>query len=762
MKKRNTVLRVLSMILTSAMICTSVPVSGQEIFESETRQETDTTEEFQDPRVAEFSADTDSSTEVFSTDDTGQEFADGESSRLSQENTESIRYIKGRPLTEEERAEELEPFKNLELLDPGPEVESDLDPVCAAYGSREAAYPSYYDSRQSGLVTPVKDQHPFETCWAFGMAAIMETSLLSQNKGTYDLSEEHLSYFFSNRENDPLGNTANDKNTVLGNYHQRGGNDYLASVFLTTWSGMTTEDEVPFPTDSSHTQDLTTAISADKAYHAVAYLKNASFSSYSENRMKEMLLNDHAVSIMLYMKESYVNPDTAAYCYPVGKSSGRQINHIVTVVGWDDEYSKDNFRSSSNVTSDGAWIIKNSWGENKGDNGYYYLSYQDPNISNLVTAQAVTPTDQKYRNNYFYDGSSTVTSIKVQAGRSVAAVYEATAGKGKAEALGEVNVVTMNDNASYGIQVYTDLTDPSDPQSGTAAYAQPYEFEQPIAGVQTITVPEVVLKQGSRYSVVITNNGSSYISFGVEASTSYSDSDGSKWFISTAGIESGQTFHKGSLPTSKWTDGQTARWSVRIKAHTRTLSESWVPDTPQVQVKAYNSGYNLVSWGKVPYAAGYYVYRKPASGGSWSKIASVKNSVLQYKDSKVTANASYRYTVRAYYQANGKNYLSKYTASGVIKAAPALQKVSSVKSEKNGIRVRWSAQKKCDGYYIYRKKKGGSYQLIKKISRGNTSTYLDKKAQKGVSYYYAVKAYVKEPYGNTYSKYKSSPAVKRK
>jgi hypothetical protein len=59
-------------------------------------------------------------------------------------------------------------------------------------------------------------------------------------------------------------------------------------------------------------------------------------------------------------------------------------------------------------------------------------------------------------------------------------------------------------------------------------------------------------------------------------------------------------------------------------------------------------------------------------------------------------------------------------------------------------------------------KKGGSYQLIKRISGGNLSSYLDKKAQKGVSYYYAVKAYVKEPYGNTYSKYKSSSAVKRK
>ena len=118
--------------------------------------------------------------------------------------------------------------------------------------------------------------------------------------------------------------------------------------------------------------------------------------------------------------------------------------------------------------------------------------------------------------------------------------------------------------------------------------------------------------------------------------------------------------------------------------------------------------------------------------------------------------------VKAYYEASGKRYSGKYKTGDVIKAAPAVQKVTSVKSEKSGIRIRWKPQKKCDGYYIYRKKKGGSYQLIKKISNGNSSSYLDKKAQKGVSYYYAVKAYVKEPYGNTYSKYKSSSAVKRK
>ena len=757
MKKRNMVIQMFSVILTSAMICTSipVPVSAQEIFDSGEQEEFLASEP--EPEIA-------SEMEVFSADETETEFEDRES---AQDDPEGIRYIKGRPLTEEEREEQLEPFKDLTVLDPGPQVESDLDSGISLY-SRASAYPSKYDSREKGLITSVKDQHPFGTCWAFGMAAIMESSLLSQGKGTYDLSEEHLSYFFSNRQNDPLGNTANDKNVVSGNYHNIGGNDYLAAVFLSTWSGMTTEADVPFPTDSSHSQDLTTEISAGKAYNAAAYLKNASFSSYSvaadkfegsKNRMKELLLNDHAVSIMFYMSENYVNPDTAAYCYPTTTSS-KMINHIVTVVGWDDDYSKENFLDVSGVQSNGAWIIKNSWGEGKGDQGYYYVSYEDPNISNLVTAEAVTISDQKYKNNYFYDGSSAISSIKIQPGQSVAAAYEAKAGNGKQEALGEVNVVTMTDNASYKIQVYTDLADPSDPQSGTPAYAQPYEVEQEIAGVHTVTVPEVVLKQGSRYALVITNSGSSYISFGVETSTSYKNSGGGSWFTSTADIEQNQTFYKGASSTAKWVDGQTVKWSVRIKAHTRTLDQSWVPDKPVFQVKAYNSGYNLVSWNAVSGASGYYVYRK-LSGGSWSKIATVKSSSLSYKDSKITSGVAYRYTVKAYYQTNGKNYLSKYITGPVIKAAPALQKVSSVKSEKNGIRVRWKAQK-CDGYYIYRKKKGGSYQLIKKISGKNTTSYLDKKAVKGVSYYYAVKAYVKESYGNAYSKYKSSSVIKRK
>ena len=137
------------------------------------------------------------------------------------------------------------------------------------------------------------------------------------------------------------------------------------------------------------------------------------------------------------------------------------------------------------------------------------------------------------------------------------------------------------------------------------------------------------MKQGSRYSVVITNSGIDKISFGVEAKSSYGN-----WFTCTAGIETGQTFYKSASETARWTDGKTKNWTARIKAHTRTLNQSWVPDTPVFQVKAYNSGYNLISWKKVSGATGYYVYRKPAAGGKWSQIADVGTS--EFKNHRST------------------------------------------------------------------------------------------------------------------------------
>ena len=256
-----------------------------------------------------------------SSDSQEDTFGDGEESfgDASDSDESGIEYIKGRPLTEEEEQEQLAPFDNLTSYSTAVEIGNDVDEVPMG---RAAAYPSYYNAADQGYVTSVKNQEPYGMCWAFGMASLLETSFLTQGLGTYDLSEEHLAYFFANRKNDPLGNTYGDVNKHMGtddkgnaDYHE-GGNDLLASMFLSTWSGMTTEGDVPLATDSTHTQKTGVTPAASKAYNAAAYLKNAYFSDYSVNAMKKLLVANNSVTVMYNAQNAYYNASTAAYSYP--------------------------------------------------------------------------------------------------------------------------------------------------------------------------------------------------------------------------------------------------------------------------------------------------------------------------------------------------------------------------------------------------------------------------------------------------------------
>lgn len=500
---------------------------------------------------------TGSEAETFSAGDDEAVFSSGSET----DSDEELDYILGRPMTEDERQAQLAPLQNLDAFTPEPEVDSNIG--IASY----ALYRGTYNANEEGFVTGVKNQRNTSLCWAFSLASNLETSLLTRGQKYYDLSEEQLAYFWANRVNDPLGNTPNDKITRTQSDYHGTGNGRVASFFLSTWSGMTTEEKVPFQSSAVTWPD-------SLAYDTSAYMEDAIFSQYTVERTKQLLIEYNSVSAMIYMLDNYYYPDTASYSCP---QSGL-VNHAVTIVGWDDTYSKENFPSASGVNNDGAWIVKNSYGKNWGKNGYFYLSYEDKSITNLVSNTAMTTP--AYPNNYFYDGAAagtfTFPSTTINNGYYVSNIFKATAGNGKDEELGEIVTAVPQDNTDFQIQVYTDLKNTSDPTSGTPAYAEPVDYTQPLAGIHTIHLnTPVKIPQGTFYSVVIRiPDGSN--KFYVEKTTT-----STSWFTATAGIDPNQSFF--STSGKKWYDaGNQYNCCFSVKAHTKTLDSSTVV-TPSVE-----------------------------------------------------------------------------------------------------------------------------------------------------------------------------------
>ncbi len=153
-----------------------------------------------------------------------------------------------------------------------------------------------------------------------------------------------------------------------------------------------------------------------------------------------------------------------------------------------------------------------------------------------------------------------------------------------------------------------------------------------------------------------------------------------------------------------------------------------------------------VKWNSVPGAVEYRVYRRGVGSNSWTYLGTTKN--LNYTDTGVKYKSGnyYRYTVRAV-----SGYFSGFDSNGMVIKRLENPSLKSTTSSKSGVTVKWYSVQGTTGYYVYRRTAGTNWTCIGAVGGTNNTTYLDRSARKGVTYYYTVRAC----YGSTLSAYNS-------
>lgn len=405
-----------------------------------------------------------------------------------------------------------------------------------------------YDPRGT-KTSKVKNQLNLGTCWDFAAHANLEHYLINEGESESDFSEEYLRWW-AMPDSEGIGWKRGDGD---------GGNAIISSGFFTSWAGPKLEKDMPYYgyKGGSKPSNFNTAKTQKNVTDIV-------FVNDDKTTVKNAIKKYGSVDTGYYHDDSYYNSSTASYY--CGKSN-LQPNHEVLVVGWDDNYSKNNFRTKP--SSNGAWLVKNSWGSSWGDGGYFWVSYEDKYfLSSQYNTNACFAGVQDAKDNqklYQYDPYGIVntygngTSSKL----GFANVYDFSEGYNQ---LDGVMFMTESAGASYEISYapYTnntiDLNNKTVLKTGTVDHS----------GYTTIKTDAFTLPTGKGAIIVTLDGSKSNVQVALGDEESYSG-------LYTAEANKGESFViNGSTVTDLNASGSSPK-SLSIKAITTKTGTAPTP-----------------------------------------------------------------------------------------------------------------------------------------------------------------------------------------
>ena len=442
----------------------------------------------------------------------------------------------------------------------------------------------------------IRDQQQTQACWAFATLSSLETNMALTNykKGVntskiYDYSERHMEYanskIFSNNVENKKG-----YNRKVGS----GGSWFFGESYLTNGLGAIDEKEMPFENnekliDISAIQNKTVT---SQVYDTIDFAnyrgQNNEKKAEIMNQIKQHIQNYGSVYATIHGNSSSVsafncyNNDTGAkFC---NSSISHPTDHAVSIIGWDDNYSVDNFAEGAKPSSNGAWIIRNSWGEctessltevkteifntykqqciakgwksaseipnsfieqigftiendkayvKIGDNGIMYVSYEDRNISKSLYGIVKATDTLNYDNIYQYDEYYPCSEIKSTSSKIMLCneFDKKTAGT---EYLTSVALYSPD---TYKCRVYVNTNGTGKSKNDMQLIQlKNGETETVNAGYHTLEFSKPVEIKGNKFAVVIEIEGTYGVKLSLESKV-----DGAQWFDSVQ-VESGKCF----------------------------------------------------------------------------------------------------------------------------------------------------------------------------------------------------------------------------
>ncbi len=373
--------------------------------------------------------------------------------------------------------------------------------------AKNAVLPASYDLRDHGLVTAVKNQWSYGTCWAFAALASLESTMVAEDPGV-DLSEWILAYTtYCDEFGFPRTTGAEslfDEGGVYANTAAMlmSGVGSVAEDYMDYWYGNTDIEGCGYSADDWR------AARSCQATDCIT-LPYWTFSDEFEEQkkaVKNAIYEGHALSVSYTHNDNLFNLQTNSYYYNYELEVDAQENfgHGVAIVGWDDNYPAENFLYEPE--SDGAWLCRNSWGVDWGDCGYFWMSYEDDGIWDIFYLESGSVSE--YSDIVQYDDYGYWNSLCLdENGNGDTQVYAANVFTAEEDCYVTAAMLctTMVDE-DYEITVYSGLTDPNDPSSGTPSAVTSGHLSE--AGYHTIDLAEpVFVAAGDSYAVTVKYSG---------------------------------------------------------------------------------------------------------------------------------------------------------------------------------------------------------------------------------------------------------------